>query len=107
MLNNLKKLISLFIATRIISHTFHNRGVSKDLYFFTEILPIVEFELEEGITDEEAKKLIEEPRPSSDSSSVSEDQLTISSAVADLFTARLIRYEACIGSSLFQIHPRD
>jgi len=55
-------------------------------------LPLVEFELEDDIADEEAEKLIEEPLPSSDELTVS-DQFTVTSNEADLFTARLIRYE--------------
>jgi len=52
----------------------------------------VEFDLEDGITDEEAEKLIEEPLPSSDDLVVS-DQFTVTSNETDLFTARLMRYE--------------
>jgi len=59
---------------------------------FTEILPIVEFELEDDITDEEAEKLIEEPLPSPDDLAVS-DQFTVTSNEADLFTVRLLKYE--------------
>ena len=59
---------------------------------FTEILPLVEFELEDDITDEEAEKLIEEPLPSSDDLTVS-DQFTVTPSETDLFTARLMRYE--------------
>jgi len=55
-------------------------------------LPLVEFELEDDITDEEAEKLIEEPLPSSDDLAIS-DQLTITSNEADLFTVRLLKYE--------------
>ncbi|KYN08527.1 PREDICTED: intraflagellar transport protein 122 homolog [Cyphomyrmex costatus] len=57
-----------------------------------EILPLVEFELEDDITDEEAEKLIEEPLPSPDDLATS-DQLTITSNEADLFTVRLLKYE--------------
>ncbi|XP_077265582.1 intraflagellar transport protein Oseg1 [Temnothorax americanus] len=57
-----------------------------------EILPLVEFELEDDITDDEAEKLIEEPLPSPDDLAVS-DQFTVTSNEADLFTARLMRYE--------------
>lgn len=59
---------------------------------FLEILPLVEFELEEGITDEAAEKLIEEPLQISDDSTQIEDQLTITTKT-DLFTDRLVRYE--------------
>jgi len=59
---------------------------------FTEILPIVEFELEDDITDEEAEKLIEEPLPSPDDLAVN-DQFTVTSNEADLFTVRLLKYE--------------
>ncbi|XP_014607385.1 PREDICTED: intraflagellar transport protein 122 homolog isoform X1 [Polistes canadensis] len=57
-----------------------------------EILPLVEFELEEGITDQEAEKLIEESLSLS-STSTTEDQLTVFPNETDLFTARLIKYE--------------
>ncbi|XP_046605986.1 intraflagellar transport protein 122 homolog isoform X1 [Neodiprion virginianus] len=86
------------------NNIFGNKCVQCGLKFqhsfvMFEILPIVEFELEEGITDEEAKRLIEEPRPLSDSSSISDNQLTIPTPVGDLFTARLIRYEDKTGES--------
>lgn len=58
-----------------------------------EILPLVEFELEDGITDDEAEKLIEEPVPIIDNTLVIENQMTIANNEADLFTARLIKYE--------------
>lgn len=48
--------------------------------------------MEDDITNEEAEKLIEEPLPSPDDLVVS-DQFTITSNEADLFTARLMRYE--------------
>lgn len=64
----------------------------KLVSFFTEILPLVEFELEDDITDEEAEKLIEEPLPSSDDLTDC-DQFTVTSNEADLFTVRLMRYE--------------
>lgn len=63
--------------------------------FFTEILPLVEFELEDDITDEEAEKLIEEPLPSPDDATVN-DQFTVTSSETDLFTVRLMRYEVVI-----------
>ncbi|XP_076277313.1 intraflagellar transport protein Oseg1 isoform X1 [Lasioglossum baleicum] len=56
-----------------------------------EILPLVEFELEEDISDEEAEKLINESLSSSDNT-MDKDQLTIAPEV-DLFTARLVKYE--------------
>lgn len=62
------------------------------LLVWLEILPLVEFELEDDITDEEAEKLIEEPLPSADDITVS-DQFTVTSNEADLFTVRLMRYE--------------
>lgn len=55
----------------------------------------MEFELEEGITDEEAEKLIEEPLQISEELNLVEDQLTITTKT-DLFTDRLVRYEVRI-----------
>lgn len=52
----------------------------------------MEFELEDDITDEEAEKLIEEPLPSANDVTTS-DQFTVTSNEADLFTVRLMRYE--------------
>ncbi|XP_051161996.1 intraflagellar transport protein 122 homolog [Leptopilina boulardi] len=63
-----------------------------------EILPLVEFELEEGISDEEAEKLIEEPIQNSEELNLVEDQLTITTKT-DLFTDRLVRYENKLGGS--------
>lgn len=56
-------------------------------------MPLIEFELDESITDEEAQKLIEEPISTDDGSVLIEDQLTLATNEADLFTARLMRYE--------------
>ncbi|XP_014477546.1 PREDICTED: intraflagellar transport protein 122 homolog [Dinoponera quadriceps] len=67
-----------------------------------EILPLVEFELEDDITDEEAEKLIEEPLPSDDDVAVS-DQFTVTSNEADLFTVRLMRYEGKASSSTISV----
>ncbi|XP_001602472.1 intraflagellar transport protein 122 homolog [Nasonia vitripennis] len=64
-----------------------------------EILPLVEFELEPGITDEEADKLIEEPVQSTDNSIDTENQFTVSTNQTDLFMARLVQYEDKIGGS--------
>jgi intraflagellar transport protein 122 len=64
----------------------------KLIFFFIEILPLVEFELEDDITDEEAEKLIEEPLPSSDDATIN-DQFTVTSNEIDLFTVRLMKYE--------------
>ncbi|XP_066600383.1 intraflagellar transport protein 122 homolog isoform X2 [Prorops nasuta] len=59
-----------------------------------EILPLVEFELEENITDEDAQRLIEEPLPSpDDNQDLIEDYMTVASEETDLFTARLMKYE--------------
>lgn len=74
-----------------------------------EILPLVEFELEEGISDEEAEKLIEEPIQNSEELNLVEDQLTITTKT-DLFTDRLVRYEVCelsvfsVFSKIIKIH---
>ena len=62
------------------------------IYILLETLPLVEFELDEGITDEEAEKLIEEPLQVTDDSTLIEDQLTITNKT-DLFTDHLVRYE--------------
>ena len=59
----------------------------------TEILPLVEFELESGITDEEAEKLIEEPVQLNDNSINTENQFTVATHETDLFMARLVQYE--------------
>ncbi|KAJ8666894.1 hypothetical protein QAD02_008556 [Eretmocerus hayati] len=65
-----------------------------------EILPLVEFELESGITDEEAEKLIEEPVQTFDNAAETENQFTVSSkSQSDLFMARLVQYEEKIGGS--------
>ncbi|XP_058792241.1 intraflagellar transport protein 122 homolog [Phymastichus coffea] len=58
-----------------------------------EILPLVEFELEPGITDNEAEKLIEEPVQSTDDSINTENQFTVTTNQTDLFMARLVQYE--------------
>ncbi|KAK0080536.1 hypothetical protein PV325_013799 [Microctonus aethiopoides] len=68
-----------------------------------EILPLVEFELEDGITDDEAEKLIEEPVPIIDNTLVIENQMTIANNEADLFTARLIKYEDKIGEPTIKV----
>lgn len=57
---------------------------------------MVEFELEESISDEEAEKLINESSLSSDISDT--DQFSVNTEV-DLFTARLMKYEV-----LSQVH---
>ncbi|XP_029052422.2 intraflagellar transport protein 122 homolog [Osmia bicornis bicornis] len=62
-----------------------------------EILPLVEFELEEGISDEEAEKLINESLTSYNDTS-DKDQLSVTSEV-DLFTARLMKYEEKLNTS--------
>ncbi|KAG7202395.1 hypothetical protein KM043_018711, partial [Ampulex compressa] len=67
-----------------------------------EILPLVEFVLEENITDEEAEKLIEEPLPSTENSAM-EDQLSISANEVDLFTARLMKYDGKSSSSTITV----
>lgn len=65
-----------------------------------EILPLVEFELEQGITDEEAEKLIEESAKPREESINVENQFTVSAAShTDLFMARLVQYEGKIGGS--------
>ncbi|XP_063986829.1 intraflagellar transport protein 122 homolog [Diachasmimorpha longicaudata] len=68
-----------------------------------ETLPLVEFELDNAITDEEAERLIEEPVPSDDNSTVVEDQLTINSNEADLFTARLIKFDDKSGGTVIKV----
>lgn len=67
------------------------------MHFFCdlEILPLVEFELEAGIADEEAEKLIEEPVQADDNSIDTENQFTVSTNQTDLFMARLVQYEVC------------
>ncbi|CAB0043487.1 unnamed protein product [Trichogramma brassicae] len=57
-----------------------------------ENLPLVEFELEPGITDEEAKRLIEEP-VQNDASIDSNNQFILNASQTDLFMARLVQYE--------------
>lgn len=56
-----------------------------------EILPLVEFELEENISDEEAEKLINDSLSSSDDITTT-NQFSVTSEI-DLFTARLMKYE--------------
>ncbi|XP_063240162.1 intraflagellar transport protein 122 homolog isoform X2 [Bacillus rossius redtenbacheri] len=69
-----------------------------------EILPLVEFQLEEGISDEEAVRLIDAPAPTSEGSehggwkqSVGENyqamQFDDQSSAPDPFTARLMSFE--------------
>ncbi|KAG6796046.1 intraflagellar transport protein [Apis mellifera caucasica] len=62
-----------------------------------EILPLVEFELEESISDEEAEKLINESSLSNDISDT--DQFSVNTEV-DLFTARLMKYEEKSSSTI-------
>ncbi|KAL7290018.1 hypothetical protein TKK_0015748 [Trichogramma kaykai] len=57
-----------------------------------ENLPLVEFELEPGISDEEAKRLIEEPIQN-DASIDSNNQFILNASQTDLFMARLVQYE--------------
>ncbi|XP_043287356.1 intraflagellar transport protein 122 homolog isoform X2 [Venturia canescens] len=68
-----------------------------------EILPLIEFELDESITDEEAQRLIEESIYIDDGNVLVEDQLTLRSNEADLFTARLMRYEEKLGGSTIKV----
>jgi hypothetical protein len=53
----------------------------------------VEFELEPGITDEEAEKLIQEPFKINDNLIDTDDHFTFSTNQLDLFLAELIQYE--------------
>uniref|UniRef100_A0A6P3UIJ5 Intraflagellar transport protein 122 homolog n=1 Tax=Bombus terrestris TaxID=30195 RepID=A0A6P3UIJ5_BOMTE len=62
-----------------------------------EILPLVEFELEENISDEEAEKLINDSLSSSDDITTT-NQFSVTSEI-DLFTARLMKYEEKSNSS--------
>ncbi|XP_074101716.1 intraflagellar transport protein Oseg1 [Cotesia typhae] len=72
-------------------------------YVSFEILPIVEFELEDGISNEEAKKLIEEPMSIPEDAEITEDQMTIATDHTDLFTARLIKYEDKVEGSTIKV----
>lgn len=54
---------------------------------------MVEFELEESISDEEAEKLINESSLSNDISDT--DQFSVNTEI-DLFTARLMKYEVSL-----------
>ncbi|XP_014208955.1 intraflagellar transport protein 122 homolog [Copidosoma floridanum] len=58
-----------------------------------EILPLVEFELEPGITNEEAEKFIKEPVQPIKSALEKKNQLTIFSDKTDLFLNHLEQYE--------------
>lgn len=91
---------STFNALLPATNNSSNRCVQCGLKFqhsfvMFEILPLVEFELDEGIEDEEAEKLIEDPAVIRDNSVTVENQMTMTTVEADLFTARLIRYEVC------------
>ena len=57
---------------------------------------MVEFELEENISDEEAEKLINNSLPSDDITTT--NQFSVTSEI-DLFTARLMKYEEKSSSS--------
>ncbi|XP_034942292.1 intraflagellar transport protein 122 homolog [Chelonus insularis] len=75
-----------------------NRCVQCNLKFHYsfvsfEMLPLVEFELEDGITDAEARKLIEDPNTPVESIEMVKDQMTITTEEPDLFTANLLKYE--------------
>ena len=59
----------------------------------------MEFELESGITDEEAERLIDEPVNSEDNAIDKENQFTLATNKTDLFMARLVQYEVCIDIS--------
>lgn len=73
--------------------------------FSLEILPLVEFELEEGITDKEAVRLIETPKSLSINQEndkwmqdINEDQQTLQinsemTNEADIFTQHLLNFE--------------
>jgi len=74
---------------------------SNIIFFFIEILPLVEFELEDDIMDDEAEKLIEEPLPCSDDAAVN-DQFTVTSNEIDLFTVRLMKYEVISTTIIFE-----
>lgn len=65
----------------------------NNFLYFIEILPLVEFELESGITDEEAERLIEEPIQLDSNSIDTENQFTVTTNETDLFMARLVQYE--------------
>ncbi|XP_012279174.1 intraflagellar transport protein 122 homolog [Orussus abietinus] len=94
---------SLLPASNVFSNSCVQCGLKfQHSFVMFEILPLVEFELEENITDEEAEKLIEEPLPPSESSN-SIDQLTLADEEADLFTARLMRYENKLGGSTITV----
>ena len=77
------------------------------MYWFSEILPLVEFQLEEGVTDSEAMKLLE---TSVDNDSDGWSQMVDSNSqtmrlddnvanMADPFTARLVSYD--VGNTLY------
>lgn len=66
------------------------------MFYFLEILPLVEFELEAGITDDEAERLIEEPVQSNDNNIDTENQFTVTTDQTDLFMARLVQYEVML-----------
>jgi intraflagellar transport protein 122 len=76
-----------------------------------EVLPLVEFQLEPGISDEEAIRLIEAPAPFTEESNHSRGWLQSASdtfqtmqcdespaSIADPFTARLMSFEVGLSS---------
>lgn len=71
--------------------------------FISEVLPLVEFKLENGISDEEALKLLETPGPSLEHAGMWSQRLEenfqsmrldeAATNMPDPFTARLVSFE--------------
>lgn len=66
-----------------------------------EILPLVEFQLDDGIDNNEALRLIHEPIKNDNC--LVENQLTIGSEEDDLFTAKMIKYDDKINDSIVKV----
>lgn len=72
-------------------------------YVFLEVLPLVEFYLEEGLSESEAIRLLESPSDDNDSSwtqnidsNVQSMRLDESSPRPDPFSARIISYDVML-----------
>lgn len=65
---------------------------------FVEVLPLVEFTVEDGISDEEAVRLIESPVPSKDDSHNNElvQTLQLDDDFYDPFTAKVLNFEVWV-----------
>lgn len=63
------------------------------IYILLEVLPLVEFTVEEGISDEEAVRLIESPAPSKDDGNELVQTLQLDDDLYDPFAAKVLNFE--------------